>query len=90
MNGESNIHMNMAYFVADTESNVALDSISKDWRGQRRNLARQKHTCMFAYTPTHLSAGLLVFSCEIIEASCDGVDLSLQREPQGLVVLFRD
>lgn len=82
---------NMAHFVADTITSYAtLDSISNDWRRQKRHMARQKHTCMFAYTPTHLSAGLLMFSCEIIETSCEGIDLSLQREPQGLMVLFRD
>lgn len=42
------------------------------------------------HTNTHLSAGLLMFSRQIIETGRGCVDLSLQRESQGLVVLLGD
>lgn len=42
------------------------------------------------HTHTHLSAGPLVFSHQIIETGRDSVDLSLQSEPQGLVILPGD
>ncbi len=74
---------NTAHFVANTiTSNVALDGIRKAWK--------ETHNDTHAYVSTHLSAGLLVFASEIVEAGRDGVDLRLQREPQGLVVLLGD
>lgn len=39
---------------------------------------------------THLSAGLLMLASEIVETGRGGVDLSLQREPQGFVILLGD
>lgn len=41
-------------------------------------------------TRAYLRAGLLVFARQVIEASRGGVDLGLQREPQGLVILLGD
>lgn len=38
----------------------------------------------------YLRAGLLVFARQVIEASRGGVDLGLQGEPQGLVILLGD
>lgn len=49
-----------------------------------------KHNDTRAYIHTHLSASLLMFASEIVETGCDGVDLSLQREPLGLVVFLGD
>lgn len=49
-----------------------------------------RHSNTRIHTHTHLSAGLLMFASEIVETGCGGVDLSLQREPQGLVVLLGD
>lgn len=38
----------------------------------------------------YLCAGLLMFARQIVEASRGGVNLCLQREPQGLVILLGD
>lgn len=98
LNRESNIDMNnvdtgkrsswnTALFVANTiTSNVTLDGIRRDWR--RQTILQHTNACMCAHT--HLSAGLLMFAGEIIEAGRYGVDLSLHRETQALVVLLGD
>lgn len=93
---ESNKHMNnveagkrpswnTAHFVADTiPSHVTLDGSRTVWS------SRHKDTHSYRETNTHLSAGLLMLAGQIVETSCDCVDLSLQREAQSLVILLGD
>lgn len=70
----------MVHFVADT-TEYGSGWYYKGLKGVDNDLS---------HTHTHLSAGLLMFSRQIIETGRGCVDLSLQRKSQGLVVLPGD
>lgn len=72
----------MVHFVAGT-TEYGSGWYYKGLKGVDNDLS---HT----HKHTHLSAGLLMFSCQIVETGRGCVDLSLQGESQGLVVLPGD